>query len=78
MDMFFILKSMARIERHKSGVCVKGSTSNEFEVGYYGKLEEVIELKYHNEQNRVFFHMLLVRYHRQRNHSRSLSWFGRN
>jgi hypothetical protein len=29
-------------------------TSNEFEVNYYGKLEEVIELQYHNEQNRVF------------------------
>ena len=55
MDMFFILKGMVRIERHKSGVCVKGSTSNEFEVGYYGKLEEVIELKYYSEQNRVFF-----------------------
>jgi hypothetical protein len=40
---------------YKSGVCVKGSTSNEFEVNYYGKLEEVIELKYHSEQNRVFY-----------------------
>jgi hypothetical protein len=26
------------------GVCVKGSTFNEFEVDYYKKLEEVIEL----------------------------------
>jgi len=36
------------------GVCVKGSTSSELEVDYYGRLEEVIELQYHNEQNRVF------------------------
>jgi len=33
---------------------VMGSTSNEFEVDYYGKLEEVIELQYHNEYNKVF------------------------
>jgi hypothetical protein len=31
------------------GVCVKGSTSSELEVDYYGILEEVIELQYHNE-----------------------------
>jgi hypothetical protein len=37
------------------GVCIKGSTSSEFEVDYYGRLEEVIELQYHNEQNRVFY-----------------------
>jgi len=42
------------------GVCVKGSTSNELEVDYYGRLEEVVEQQYHNEQNRVFFQMLLV------------------
>jgi len=35
-------------------VCVKGSTCNEFEVDYYGKLENVVELQYHNEYNRVF------------------------
>jgi hypothetical protein len=28
---------------YNSGVCVKGSTCNEFEVDYYGKLEEVVE-----------------------------------
>jgi len=39
---------------YNSGVCIKGSTSSEFEVDYYGSLEEVIELQYHNEQNRVF------------------------
>jgi len=35
-------------------VCVKGSTSSELEVDYYGRLEEVVELQYHNEQNIVF------------------------
>ena len=39
---------------YNSGVCVKGSTCNEFEVDYYGKLEEVVEMQYHNEHNRVF------------------------
>jgi len=29
---------------YNSGVCIKGSTSSEFEVDYYGKLEEIIEL----------------------------------
>ena len=29
---------------YNSGVCVKGLTSNEFEVDYYEKLKEVIEL----------------------------------
>jgi hypothetical protein len=49
------------IEEYRQGrktynneVCVKGSTSNEFGVDYYGKLEEVIELQYHSEQNKVF------------------------
>jgi hypothetical protein len=28
---------------YNSGVCVKGSTCNKFEVDYYGKLEEVVE-----------------------------------
>jgi len=39
---------------YNSGVCIKGSTSSEFEVDYYGRLEEIIELQYHSEQNRVF------------------------
>jgi hypothetical protein len=39
---------------YNSGVCVKGSTSSELEVDYYGRLEEVVELQYHSEQNRVF------------------------
>ena len=29
---------------YNSGVCIKGSTSSEFEVDYYGRLEEVIKL----------------------------------
>jgi fructose-1-phosphate kinase PfkB-like protein len=50
---------------YNNRVCVKGSISNEFEVDYYKKLEEVIELLYHNEYNIVFFiQILLVLYHR--------------
>jgi hypothetical protein len=36
------------------GVYVKSSTCSEFEVDYYGKLEEVVELQYHDEHNGVF------------------------
>jgi hypothetical protein len=39
---------------YNSSVCIKGSTSSEFEVDYYGRLEEVIELQYHSDQNIVF------------------------
>jgi hypothetical protein len=39
---------------YNSSVCVKESTCNKFEGDYYGKLEEVIELQYHNEHNRVY------------------------
>ena len=39
---------------YNSVVCIKGSTSSEFEVDYYGRLEEVIKLQYHSEQNIVF------------------------
>ena len=39
---------------YNNNVCVKGSTCSEFEVNYYGKLEEVIELQYHSEHNIVF------------------------
>jgi len=39
---------------YNNGVCIKGSTFSEFEVDYYGKLEKVVELQYHSEQNRVF------------------------
>ena len=46
MDMCFILKNMDWAKRHitMGFFVVKGSTSNEFEVDFYGKLEEVIEL----------------------------------
>jgi len=40
---------------YDSEISVKESTSNEFEVDYYGKLKEVIELQYHNEQNKFFY-----------------------
>ena len=39
---------------YNNSVCVKGSTSSKLEVDYYGRLEEVVELQYHSEQNRVF------------------------
>jgi hypothetical protein len=39
---------------YNNGVCIKGSSSSEFEVDYYGKLEKVVKLQYHSEQNRVF------------------------
>jgi hypothetical protein len=39
---------------YNNDVCVKGSTSSEYEVDYYEKLEEVIELQYHSQHNKVF------------------------
>jgi hypothetical protein len=39
---------------YNSGICIKGSISNEFKVDHYEKLKEVIELQYHSHQNRVF------------------------
>ena len=39
---------------YNNGVYVKGSTSSELEVDYYSRLEEVVELQYHSEHNRVF------------------------
>jgi len=44
-----------RRKTYNNDVCIKGSTFSEFEVDYYSRLEEVIELQYHSEQNRVFF-----------------------
>ena len=41
MDICFILKNMGRTKGH---IMVGGSNSNEFEIDYYKKLEEVIEL----------------------------------
>jgi hypothetical protein len=39
---------------YNNGVCVKGSTSSELKVDYYGRLKEVVELQYYSEQIRVF------------------------
>ena len=39
---------------YNSGVCMKGSTSKEFEFHYYDRLEEVIESQYHRAQNKIF------------------------
>jgi hypothetical protein len=39
---------------HNNRLCVKGLTSNQFEVNYYGKLKKVIALQYHSVQNKVF------------------------
>jgi hypothetical protein len=45
MNMCFILKTYGQGRKiYNNGVCVKGSTSNEYEVDYYKKLEEVIKL----------------------------------
>jgi len=58
---YFVNRYVFHIEKYgqgrktyNSGVFVKGSTSSELEVDYYGRLEEVVELQYHNEQNIVF------------------------
>ena len=40
---------------YNNGVYVKGSTGNEFEVDYYGKLKEVVKLQYHSKHNIVFY-----------------------
>ncbi|KAL3573194.1 hypothetical protein D5086_027098 [Populus alba] len=48
------LKMSRGRKTYNDGVCVKGSTSSELEVDYYGRLEEVVELQYHSEQNIVF------------------------
>ncbi|GJV78910.1 transposase, Ptta/En/Spm [Tanacetum coccineum] len=37
---------------HNSGVCVKGSTYNEFESDYYGLLVEVLEVNYRDSNGR--------------------------
>jgi hypothetical protein len=54
--MCFLLQNTGMEERHTTMVFVLrvGSTCCEFEVDYYGKLEEVVELQYLSEQNRVF------------------------
>jgi hypothetical protein len=39
---------------YNNGVCVKGSTSSEFEVDYYDKLKKVVILQYHYKHNKMF------------------------
>ena len=39
---------------YNNDVCVKGLTSSEYEVDYYEKFEEVIELQNHSQHNKVF------------------------
>ena len=33
---------------------IRKTYNNEFEIDYYGKLEEAIELQYYNKQNKIF------------------------
>jgi len=47
--VFYIEKYEQGRKTYNNRVCVKGSTSNEFEVDYYEKLEKVIELQYYSE-----------------------------
>ena len=50
MDMSFKLKSMVKIKKtYNSEVYVKWSTSNEFKIDYYERLEKIIELQDHNK-----------------------------
>ena len=45
---------------YNNEVCVKGFTSNEFEVDYYRKLEDVIKLQCHSKHNIIFFIQILL------------------
>jgi len=62
MNMCFILKNIGRVVlqqvfrqwTYNNEVCVKWSSFNEFGIDYYGKLEKVIELQYHNKHNTKF------------------------
>jgi len=51
--VFHTEKYRQSTKTYNSGVCVKGLASNDFEVNYV-KLEDVIELQYYSEQDRVF------------------------
>jgi hypothetical protein len=53
--MFHTKKYDNARKAYNSEVCVKRSTFNKFEVDYYDKLEEVIELQYHTKQNNFFY-----------------------
>jgi len=54
MDVFNTKEYSQGRKTYNNEVCVKGSTSNEFEVDYHEKLKEVIELQYHSKPNIVF------------------------
>jgi hypothetical protein len=43
-NRYFFNGYVFHTEEYGYGVCIKGSSSSEFEVDYYGKLEEVVEL----------------------------------
>jgi hypothetical protein len=62
MNIVFHTKEIVKLEKtYNNGVCVKRSTSIDSRVDCYGKLEDMIELQYHIEHNRVLFiQMLLV------------------
>jgi hypothetical protein len=52
---------MGRVERYITmGFVLTDRPFCEFEVDYYEKLKEVIELQYHSEHISLFIQMLLV------------------
>jgi len=53
--VFHIEEYGQSIKIYTNEVYVKGSISNEFEVDYYEKLEEMIELQYYSELDKVFY-----------------------
>jgi hypothetical protein len=59
--MYFVNWYVFYIKEYRQGrntydneIYVKRSTFSEFEVDYYKKLKEIIELQYHSKHNRVF------------------------
>ena len=52
--VFYTIEYKHGRKTYNNGVCVKGSTSSELKVVYYGRIKELIELQYHSEHNRVF------------------------
>jgi hypothetical protein len=51
--VFYIEEYSQSRKIYNSKVYIKRLISNEFEVDYYRKLEEVIKEQYHNELNKV-------------------------
>jgi len=61
-NRYFIIRRVFHTEKYgqcrktyNSGVYVKGSTSNKFEVDYHRKLDKVIELQYHSDRIEYFY-----------------------